>query len=238
MTERNNEEVSDEMLMALADGELDSAQAAALRARIARDPELAQRLAVFTETAAALRAAFAQGEVPPRLIAAVEAAEVDRQPEDRKVVAFPSRSTLWPMALAASLALGVGLGWGLKGTNAPMSAPSLAEVAQAVSGVPTGETAEVARLGAARVLGSFETERGLCRLIAVEPDEGGRGRFVACRDVEGWDVALSLSDGSTAGYAPASAMGTEMIDLYLDAVGAGAALDAETEAAMLGGDPE
>lgn len=44
--------ISDETLMALADGELGEQEAAALRARIAGDPDLARRFAVFVETRA------------------------------------------------------------------------------------------------------------------------------------------------------------------------------------------
>lgn len=243
MTDGHTEEVRDEMLMALADGELDDTQAAALRARIAADPELAARHAVFSETAVALRAAFAQDAVPAHLVDAVERAPMGRDPNDGNVVPVRARAAAWPLALAASLALGIGLGWGLKGADAPDAGPSLAEVAQAVSGVPTGGSADVASLGAARVLGSFETQRGLCRLIAVTPVQGDHARFVACRDAggpdaTGWDVALSVADGQDDGYSPAADTATLMIDLYLDAVGAGPALDAAQEAEALQRDPD
>jgi len=45
-------EISDETLMALADGELGREEALELRARFARDPELAARYALFVETRA------------------------------------------------------------------------------------------------------------------------------------------------------------------------------------------
>ena len=43
-------DIDDETLMALADGEIDGAEAARLHARIAADPALAERYALFTQT--------------------------------------------------------------------------------------------------------------------------------------------------------------------------------------------
>ena len=67
-------DVSDEKLMALADGELDAVEAAKLTQQIAGDPVLARRLAVFQATGDDLRRVFDQIEaspVPQRLIDAV-----------------------------------------------------------------------------------------------------------------------------------------------------------------------
>ena len=231
MSERMQGEVSDEMLMALADGEMEDADAMALRARIARDSALAARYAVFADTREALRDAFVQGPVPGRLVAAVHAVSAAQDDAAPRVVEMRSRRLIravWPMALAASLVVGVGIGWGLR--DAPPSAPGLQEVAEALAGVSTGETADVAGLGTARVLGTFETERGLCRLIVAE---AGPTRLVACQTPEGWQVALSVSDGGGEGYRAASGVGTEMIDRFLDALGAGAALDPVAEAEAL-----
>lgn len=225
MSKKYMEKVSDEMLMALADGELDRTQARALQARLDRDPELAARYAIFADTAAALRAAFSQGEIRQELVDAIHAVESNRQSEADTIVPFRVRAAVWPLALAASLALGVGLGWGLKNGGAT----GLGDVAQAVADAPTGSERYVAHMGTARVLGSFETERGLCRLIALAPEDASAGRFVACRDAEDWVVALSVSDGAADSFSPASETGTEMIDIYLDSIGAGAALDPQIE---------
>lgn len=232
MTDFETEGVSDDMLMALADGELEQAQAEALRARIESDPSLAARYAVFTDTAEALRAAFAQPEIPAHLVDAVERAGESTPSGDAVVVPFRRRTFAWPAALAASLAIGLGLGWVLNG-SAPHPVPGLQDAAQAVSALPTGEARQVAGLGDIRVLGSFETGRGLCRLIALQPDSGNPSRIVACRADGGWDIALSVSDGAGGDYAPASSTGTEMLDLFLDSIGAGPALAPEAEAEHL-----
>lgn len=231
MNTPNQDNLDDEMLMALADGELDSATARDLRARIARDPDLAARYAVFAETSAALRAAFAQDEVPDRLVDAIRTAPIGDAPEMRQppaqVVPLHRRAA-WPMALAASLAMGVGLGWIIP-AGPGSTAMSLDDVANALSDVPTGQSRDMAGLGPARVLGSFETEQGLCRLMSVQPAQSAPRRFVACREGVSWTVALSVVDGSRDGFSPASDTATEMLDLYLDAIGAGASLAPQRE---------
>ncbi|EDM71089.1 hypothetical protein RAZWK3B_16870 [Roseobacter sp. AzwK-3b] len=235
MTDRSEEIVSDDMLMALADGEMEDEQAIALRAMINRDRSLAERYAVFTGTAAALRAAYAQTTVPQRLIAAALTApagtdtpEIAAAKTGDTVVPF-RRQIAWPLALAATLAAGIGIGWGLNMAGGPAGAPGLSHVAEAVSDVTTGEASDVAGFGEARVLGSFETEKGLCRLIAVEPTGDPAGRILACRDGADWQVALSVTVGAGRSFAPASDATTEMIDSYLHNIGAGPALSAEAE---------
>lgn len=236
MSDPNEQSVSDEMLMALADDELDTEQAEALRARIENDSALSERYAVFTDTAHALRAAFAPDDVPDRLIATATTAPAGpRMPDSRDTGAVVPlrRRIVWPLALAASLLVGIGLGWGLKGPVGPVRTPDLADVARALSAVPTGQSQDVAGFGTARVLGSFETGQGLCRLIAVNRAGAAAGRFVACRDGSDWRVALSVTEGPESGFAPASQAATEVIDIYLDAIGAGPSLDAGAERRVL-----
>lgn len=65
MTSANNKNVSDEMLMALADGELTGPDASRLLARIKANPDLAIRYALFTDTADALRQAMDPDRAAP-----------------------------------------------------------------------------------------------------------------------------------------------------------------------------
>ncbi|MGO4664712.1 anti-sigma factor family protein [Bosea sp. 2RAB26] len=66
--------VSDEMLLALADGELEKATADALHARVMAEPELAERFALFVESRALLEDAGSSDQaVPPHLLAAIRA---------------------------------------------------------------------------------------------------------------------------------------------------------------------
>ena len=236
MNTPNQVEVSDEMLMALADGELDGATAEELGERIEQDPDLAARYALFAETTTTLRAAFAQGTVPEHLVATVrETPTGENQMQDRSVSAIvPMRHRLaWPLALAASLVIGVGLGWISQERFAPAGAAPLEDVAAALSDVPTGQTQDVGGVGPARALGSFETQQGLCRLISVQPAGSMPRRFLACQDASEWNVVVSVADGSRDGFSPANDATTEVLDMYLDTIGAGPALDASSEAKAL-----
>ena len=250
MSEHFGDDKEDEMLMALADGELDGPEAERLMARIERDPALAERYAMFTRTAEALREALTPGDVPPHLVAMVRNAPADTAPgalpeaPRGTILPFPGRAT-WPAALAASLLLGLGIGWGLGGPGGterggtPVTAMGLPSVADLMSDVPTGGSRDLAGTGTARVIGSFETGRGFCRLIATAPgpateatsDAAPAQRFVACREGAEWQVAISVVEGG--GYAPASAAASQTIDLYLDAIGAGPALTPEAEAGLM-----
>ncbi len=236
MNEHDGNGVEDEMLMALADGELDGAEAEALRRIIDSTPELAARYEVFAKTASVLRHAFAQDDVPARLIDTVRTAPTHDAPgpEAGRIARPFTWHYGWPAALAASLVVGMGLGWGLRGDGDGLpTPPDLQAVAEAVSDLATGQVRDVAGFGQARVLGSFQTAQGLCRLIVAEPVQSQAARFVACRDMAEWRVAISVLDGTEGNFAPASAAATEVIDLYLDAIGAGPALSAQAEAEAL-----
>ncbi|MFD2813518.1 hypothetical protein ACFSYD_01240 [Paracoccus aerius] len=69
-------QIDDETLMALADGELDQAEAARVSAAVARDPEAQARLRLFTETRARLKILASAAPAPSDkdLIARIRAA--------------------------------------------------------------------------------------------------------------------------------------------------------------------
>jgi hypothetical protein len=227
------DEESDAMLMALADGELSPQDAAPLLARVAADPAMAERFEVFVTTRALMRDAYDAGPVPDRLVNAILAAPAEAAPN---VVAFPTRKArlLAPMALAASLVLAVGVG-SFMGARGPASLPSAVDIAEIAAGelatLPTGGEAGFDG-GQGRVLGSYDTERGLCRLIAVTATAGREERAVVCRETDTWTVALAITAVDKA-YVPASDEAVALIDGFLDQIGAGPALSPEDEAAAL-----
>ncbi|QYK41043.1 MAG: hypothetical protein KF887_16875 [Paracoccaceae bacterium] len=220
------------MLMALADGELSPEDAAPLLARVAADPALADRFAMFVATRAMAREALEAGPVPDRLVQAVLAAPVGAE-----VIPLRPRpaARLIPMALAASLALAVGIGGFLAGRTA---APGMAggdpaeRAATALAALPTGSEG-VFDGGTARVLGSYGTDLGLCRLLDLSIDDGRSERAVVCRGDDGWAVALAVTSGAAESFVPASETAVELVDGLLDRIGAGAALDPVAEAAAL-----
>lgn len=224
------DEVSDDMLMALADGELNDTDARHLRERLRVDPDLAARYADFAQTRALMQEAFPPEPVPERLIAAVMAGEAPRA--GGTVVPFRARVTAasgWGMALAASVVLAVGGFWAGRGTAPQTWGPT--HVATATAALPTGGETGLPDGSTARVLASFDTDLGLCRLIAQDSR-----RHVACRDGQTgqWSVALSVSAGDAGSFLPASDLPTGLIDRLLDDLGAGPALTPEEETRALG----
>jgi hypothetical protein len=113
--------ISDETLMAYADGELDAATRASVEAAMREDPEIGKRIARHRALREAMRGAFSavlDEPVPDRLIAAArgqtavpKAAVLDlslaREAARQRVSTAPWR----PAAMAASLLLGLGLGF-------------------------------------------------------------------------------------------------------------------------------
>jgi surface antigen len=114
-----NPTISDETLMALADGELAQAEAVAVRARIAADPALASRFASFVETrmllqdAAATPTATATEATPRRLVDAIlrhDSAQQGREayPADVAGSASGARRQRWRLPMAAAIAFALG----------------------------------------------------------------------------------------------------------------------------------
>ncbi len=214
------------MLMALADGELNATDAQHLRARIAQDPDLAARYADFAQTRALLQDAFASDPVPDRLINAVLHGGAP-QDQPAKVVPFRQRAQAlsgWGLALAASLVLAVGGFWAGRSTG-PM-VTDRGNIGMATATLSTGAAMQLPDGSTARVLASYSTDLGLCRMIAQDSL-----RHITCRDAQSghWATALSVQAGDMAGYLPASEIGLVLIDQLLDDIGAGPALTADHE---------
>ncbi|MDX1822755.1 MAG: hypothetical protein R3197_17815 [Paracoccaceae bacterium] len=244
MTHETDMNVSDEMLMALADGELTGPDASKLMARIKASPALTARYAMFTDTAEALRQAMDPGPVPDYLISTVLTAPTGQAgaaegpaamviPLRQKAAVAPRRM-VWPMALAASLALAVGVGGFLTGRGLAPAQAGLETAAAALAGTATGGSVALADGSLARALGSFDTDLGLCRLIAVDGADGHADRAVVCQaEGAGWRTALSVTEGGAGMFLPASDMAVGLIDDFLDGIGAGAAMTPEAEAQVL-----
>lgn len=231
-----SDEETDAMLMALADGELEPGDAAPLLARVAANPALSERFALFVQTRALTRAACDPGPVPDRLVQAILAAPADAAPAaGASVVAFRPRLRAAPavagLAMAATLVLAVGLG-AMLGGGGPAVDPAL-RAAEATAAVGTGGTADFAG-GSARVLGSYATDAGLCRTLEVDAADGRRETAIVCRDgAAGWTVALSVTLGGEAEFVTASDSAAATVDGYLDSIGAGLPLEPADEAAAL-----
>lgn len=226
-------DIEDDMLMAYADGELDAETAARVEAALDQDEALAERLGVFLSTRSALKAAF---DPPPPVSPGLEAAvRAMAEPRGRVVSLTARRAPVWrPAAVAAALALAVGLGAGwLLAPPGGVPATGLALAPGADAALVSLASGETADLGGGRltILSSFEDADGaLCREVAQ--DGAAAMLAVACRAGSGWELRFALAAGSGGeAYRPAAA--PEALDAWLMATGAGEPLDPAAEAAAL-----
>ncbi|KAB2912502.1 MAG: hypothetical protein F9K29_18920 [Hyphomicrobiaceae bacterium] len=137
-------ELTDETLMAYADGALDPAACAAVEAELAAHPEYRRKLDAFRATSAPLARAFRQGMAEgnyDHLIADIRQGELELKLRPIEAAARAPRvggmgrphvSALrryFPTAMAAGVAMliGVGLGWLALPPPAPTAAPGFLE---------------------------------------------------------------------------------------------------------------
>jgi hypothetical protein len=246
------QEFGDETLMAYADGELDAGTARAVAAAAATDAALAQRIAMFARTRDALsEAAKARPLAPlsPALDARVEEILRNARPEPSgTVVPFRRRSVAAPayrpMAAAAALALAVGVAGGFLVSQVTgaresgaigIAALDVPGITDALDTLPSGERVAIAGGEIAGIASFLNADGELCREFEFDRTGGDTVVSVACRGGEGWEPRLAIvaPAADETGYAPASSLDT--LDAYLGAIGAGAPLTPEDEAAALRG---
>jgi hypothetical protein len=238
------QEITDEMLVAFADGEADEATAELVMRALDEDEGLAARLDGFMESRQILKAQFepvGREPVPEHLLRLVMAgggADAAAEPAARPVSEAPRRRVLLPMAAALAGVVAGGLGyWALAGRQAPAGgeiasfAAAQPELVRALDeagdggrqGWRAGE-----RGGEIEIGQSYRTRDGFCRSFALGDAVLARGwSGVACREADGWHVRVAAAAQPQGGaFTPAS--GAAVIDGYLDAAEAGAPL-AENE---------
>ncbi len=244
-------EFDDPTLMAFADGALEPEAARRVAEAARDDPAMAGRIEMFRKTGALLgdlAASRREEPLPESLVAGVDAAFArhrQRAAPGGKVAAFaPARAPAWrPAALAASIALVVGIGGGILATlsvpraEAPASegfalldAP---EIAVALGTLASGERDPVAG-GEIVIVSSFLADGNVfCREFEIAVAAGETIVSVACREEGRWTPRFAVLTGSAAGaaYAPASAL--EPLDAFLSSIGAGRPLPAGQEADRL-----
>jgi len=234
------EEVSEEMLMALADGELDAETTRRLQARLAAEPQLRARYARYTRSAEAVRAVFADvmAEPPPERLA--DAIRNAADPDTAVVLGRRWDLSGWgALPLAATVALAAGLGFLLgqgtdsSGADSPDALNGLRIAAEALADHETGEVVELADGSRAAVIASFDTATGACRHFQTRAADGQVWESLGCRGATGWDIALVLPQTDPGGYVPAEGAGPHALDAYLTGLAASAPLDPATESARI-----
>lgn len=200
----------DAILMAYLDGELDAQEAAQVDAALARDPELAARVARQRRLDARVRtshAAALEEPMPDALVqfvlghgAASPAAEPTAAPSN--VVAFPPRKrarTLWTHlgALAAGVVLAVvALPWlrGTGGADWVQGADGLQARGALAAALDDQLSADHA--GKVQIALSFRDQDGqYCRAFRVE---SARTAGLACRGAQGWSLPVLARDAEHA----------------------------------------
>lgn len=241
--------LSDEILMAFADGELEEPAAAAVAKAMAEDPIVAKRIVEFQQsrrlTRSALSAALAP-DVPPELRAAVSAQikahETASRMKSRRNFKLPwaqwigqGRPSLH-MPLAASiaavaLALGYFAGWQSRseasGLLARLESPV---VKRELSTIASGKDVKLP-FGQLRVISTYRLANGsLCREFRLH-SEDETAEAVACRNGQ-WKATFALAGlGNKAEYNPSG--GDDPTMAYLQTIGAGHPLADAAEARAL-----
>jgi hypothetical protein len=243
---------------AFLDGELKGVEHDRIARAIASDPAaraLADRLRKVDELLREAYGAALDEPVPHAMRTAIGGHDDNPATADRdgdagasdssEVIAFPARHKLrtswWPMAAAASLALVVGYGAGElvhldtdDGLAAALAVgPATTAIAEALEHEPSG-----ASRGSVRPVASFLTTQGAyCREFETGDADAPSALGLACRVGEdGWHV---LSAMATAGadpqgtaddlFAPASGAAMDAVAPLLDALGAGPTLGPDEE---------
>jgi hypothetical protein len=205
--------VSDETLMAYADGEVDEATRAIIEAAMRENPEVRRRIAEHRALREAMQGAFSavlDEPVPQRLIDAARgqtAAPASGHVVDlagaRRAVAgqAPGRLLSWqPAAMAASVLVGVALGYvGWHSTKPLVTTSSSGELlagaglAEALS----NQLSEDRSPGLAAITGlSFRAKTGdYCRTFSLSGSHASSG--LACHEGVGWTIKV-LAQSPTA----------------------------------------
>ena len=216
--------VSDETLMAYADGEVDEATRAIIEAAMRENPQVRRRIAEHRALRAAAQSAFTavlDEPVPQRLIdaargqtAAPPGGHVVDLAGARRAAAgqAPGRRRSWqPVAMAASVLVGVALGYvGWHSAKPLVTTGSSGELlagaglAEALS----NQLSEDRSPGLAAITGlSFRAKTGnYCRTFSLTGSHGGSG--LACHEGAGWTIKVLAQSppaaSNTSNFRPAA----------------------------------
>lgn len=247
--------LSDETLLAYADGVLEPEEAATVERQLAEDPDAQARLEALRESGRLAQLAFPEpredGKEDP--LAKLLLGEEETAEPDPKVVAFPKgRDKLrgfsaWALPLAASLALAVGLAAGLAwdrvagsgGTSGnllaagPVASDSLLH--RALDGSASYDALEDAK-GSVTPLLSFRDARGhFCREYQAV-DAGKAVAGLACKSDGSWlaTAVVAFPDASGSDYTTASGPAAELLSSLLQQEMQGEPLTPEEERQAIG----
>lgn len=243
----SSQEITDEMLMAYADGALSDDQIADVDVAIARDPALMKRVDMFRGTMTHLAALgrAQSGDLPDFIEDRIRALAAQSEPTTIVDLAERRRQRqvpLWQVPLAASLFLAIGIAGTLiaqrsvptDGADLRVAGLDQPALRTALGELPSGTRAPLPNGGEVLVIASFNDGEGtFCREVEFDPPTGRTIVSVACHEGADWDVRFAVAAAAVdaTGYAPASSL--ESLDAYLSASGAGAPMTTQEERAAL-----
>jgi hypothetical protein len=233
--------VSDEVLMAYADGEADAQTGAMVEAAMRDDPEVSRRVAEHRALRTAMQGAFSavlNEPVPQRL---VNAARGDTAANARRASMgnVSARPQTWrPFAMAASLLVGLAVGYlGWHSSNVVMKAGSNGELIAAAGLADTLSNQLSADRSAKQVATtglSFRAKTGnYCRTFSLIGSNASSG--LACREGSEWKIqVLARAPQPAAGSAnfrPAASADVPAVRMAVEESIAGEPLDQAGEIA-------
>jgi hypothetical protein len=247
--------IPDETLMAFADGELDAASRALVESALQQDPELAKRVARHVALRQRLRSAYAEEltePVPQRLLDAAQRPRLQknnvvnlqaaRDAKLREASDVGSPATRWRPAAAIAASLAIGFGLGYINRNHGESEPALARGADGALNARGALARALSTQLAANQTAAAEVHIGVsflakngdyCRTFSLSGSVRPAG--LACRHEAQWRIE-SLGQSSDASAANYRTAGTDLSPQILRAVEEridGEALDAGAEAEAL-----
>jgi hypothetical protein len=245
--------ISDEMLMAYADGELDATAREAVESAMREDPQLVERVARHSALRRRVQEAYSavlSEDVPERLLRAAQGATATEPKivnlQDARTLREHSAPRTLPLrrqwrsvgTMAASVIVGVGVGFFIWGRTVPPFARNAdgalvarGQLAQALS---NQLAAEQSRASSVQIGLSFLAKSGdYCRTFALSGGQSPSG--LACRHGEEWQVrAVTQGADGAAGaseYRTAGSAMPALIREFVEAQVAGEPLDQAGERA-------
>jgi hypothetical protein len=228
--------VTDAMLVAYVDGELDEINRRRVERAVAEDERLARRIAAHRRLRESLSGQYqpiADQPVPDRFRSLIAAGSNVASLEEARAVRKRFPLPGWPTlaAIAASLVLGLAVGRGLHEDGSPVGIVKGQMVAQGdlAHALDTQLASMQDPKGAVRIGVTFRSKEGdWCRSFDGDALSG-----VACRGAGGWQLEQAVAAGSKAqqgDYRQASS-GDPRIMTTVNALIAGDALDGSEEKA-------
>jgi hypothetical protein len=228
--------ISDETLMAYADGELDAAARAAVESAMREDPQIEKRIAAHRTLRRKVQAAYSaelSEAIPERLLTAASGAAstqgsnvVNLQAARTAMERGKSRAPPPPQwrtagTIAASLIAGVGLGFFMWGhTESPLmrsAGGALVARGQLAKALSNQLAADQSRSSAVQIGVSFRAKSGdYCRTFALSGAVSPSG--LACRHGDQWQVQALTQEPGTVGGSDYRTAGSAMSVTILKSV--------------------